>query len=163
MLEQGHDLGDGKRLLRAARHARAFARFHVVGDAGYPERRLAAAQRLDHLRPNVAAQCLQDPPAVERVALLARFFLEQGDEAIERNLAAFHFRPRIAVGIARIEAADEVLGQAGLAFVAVKCLEGAAENDPAEIPQDGEGVFCKARIHGGATVFTLFLPQSALI
>jgi hypothetical protein len=55
MLEQRHDLGHGLSFLRAARHAGSLARLHVVGDAGDPERRLAAAQRLDHLRPNVAA------------------------------------------------------------------------------------------------------------
>ena len=55
MLEQRHDLGDGFRLVGAARHAGAFARLHVVGDAGDTEPSLAAAQRLDHLRPNVAA------------------------------------------------------------------------------------------------------------
>ncbi len=55
MLEQRHDFGDGFRLVGAACHARAFAGFHVVGNAGDTERRLAAAQRLDHLRPNVAA------------------------------------------------------------------------------------------------------------
>ena len=88
--------------------------------------RLAAPQRLDHLRPNVAAQRLQDAPAVEFVALLACLFLEQFDEAFEGNLAAFHFCPRIGVAIARIEAADEIFGKSDLGLIPIEGLERAA-------------------------------------
>ena len=55
VLEQRHDLGDGFRLLRAARHAGAFACFMLLVMQATRNSGLAAAQRLDHLRPNVAA------------------------------------------------------------------------------------------------------------
>ena len=92
------------------------------------------------------------------MTLLARFFLEQIDEALERNLAAFHFRPGIGVAVARIEAADEIFGKADFGLVTAERLEGAGEDHSAEVPQDGARGFCMARIHGGATLFTLFLP-----
>ena len=91
------------------------------------------------------------------------FRLEQDDEFGKRYVASFHFRPRIRVRIACIQPADEIFGNSCRPFIQPKSLERARENDPAEVPQDGEGRLCMARIHHGATVFTLFLPQSALI
>src|SRR5579872_7103975 len=95
-----------------------------------------------------------------------RFGFEQRDELCERYFASFHFRPRIGVGIARIQAANEIVGQSGLDFVAPERLEGAAENYAAEVPKDGAwGRRCPnfVSFHSGATVFTLFLPHSAPI
>ena len=97
------------------------------------------------------------------MALLACLFFEQRDEAFEGNFAAFHFCPGIGVAIARIEAADEIFGKSDLGLIAIEGLERAREDHAAEIPQHARGGFCMANIHGGATLFTLFLPQSALI
>src|SRR6267142_2702046 len=58
--------------------------------------------------------------------------------AFERNLASFHLCPGIGVGIARIEATDEIFGKAGLRLIAIEGVEGAAEDDPAKVPQHGE-------------------------
>jgi len=80
------------------------------------------------------------------------------DEAFEGNLAAFHFCPRIGVAIARIEAADEIFGKSDLGLIAIEGLERAGEDHAAEIPQHSARGFCMPNIHGGATLFTLFLP-----
>ncbi len=40
--------------------------------------------------------------------------LEQVDEARERDLASFHFRPGICIGIARVQAANEIFGKTRL-------------------------------------------------
>jgi hypothetical protein len=123
-----------------------------------PDGPAAASQRLDHLRPNVATQRLQDAPTVDLVALLACLFFEQRDEAFEGNLAAFHFCPGIGVAVARIEAANEIFGKSDLGLIAIEGFERARKDHAAEIPQHREGGSCMANIHGGATLFTLFLP-----
>ena len=61
---------------------------------------------------------------------------EQSAESIGVDVAALKLGPGIVVWIAGIDAANEVLRQAVVRLVSVEGVEGAGNDDAAEIPED---------------------------
>ena len=91
------------------------------------------------------------------------FSREQDVELGGRNLVAFQKGPGVGVGVGCIDLTQEARGKSTGGFIASKGVEGALEDDPAEIPKDGKRGLRGVRIHRGATVFTLFPTLSTLI
>ena len=96
-----------------------------------------ALQRLDHLGPHLAAEQADHGVPRQLAAERAGLGLEQFGEALHVDLATLHLRPGVVVGVDGVDPADEVARQAELCLVAVEGLEGAGQDDPAEVPQHG--------------------------
>jgi hypothetical protein len=97
---------------------------------------VAAAQGLDHLGPELAAQPRQHGVAVDPVAGGRGLRLEQLDEARQVDLAALQAGPGVGVGVGGVEPADQPRREPGVGLVASERLERAREDDPAEVEDD---------------------------
>src|SRR5262249_20043143 len=116
---------------------RAVADRHVVGQAGDAVARAQRADRGDHLGPDLARQPGQDEAGVDGVAVGAGLGLEPGAERGLVEFAALHARPRVAVGVGRVEALEEAGREAGRALVGQEAVDRARQDDAAEVEQDG--------------------------
>jgi hypothetical protein len=63
-----------------------------------------------------------------------------GEEIIELlrgDVVAFQLGPCIGVGIVRVHAPNEVMGEPMAGLIAVECLKRAREYDPTKVPENG--------------------------
>lgn len=90
---------------------------------------------MHHFGPNIAAQKLENVVSPNVKAEPPSFDCEGVVEFGRRDLTAFESSPGIGVGVAGIDRADGVEGQATFGLVALKSLEGTAENHASEIPE----------------------------
>jgi hypothetical protein len=131
VMEQLHDVGLVQRAHRPVLHGR-----EVVGDAACLQTRTDAAQRLDHLGADHAAQQRQHIATVDLMAERAAFDGERRAERLGVDLAALESRPGVLMRIGRIDGAQEAHRQAAFHFEAGERLERAGRDHPAEIPDD---------------------------
>ena len=62
-----------------------------------------------------------------------------GEQAVElrgSDVVSLQQGPGIAVGILGVDGSNDVLREPVSGLVVAKCLEGAGQNDPAEVPHD---------------------------
>ena len=75
--------------------------------------------------------------AVDLAARRPRLVLVEPAELVERHVAALELRPRVAVGVGRVERPQEAVRQAALAFVAGERLKRAREDHATEVEECG--------------------------
>ena len=136
-VEQRHDAVGFLLARECPGHGGTKARFHVVGDARYWKRFLAAPERLHHPWPHGSAQHLDDPPAGHGMAAGARLFLEQPVELVEAHRCGLEPCPGVRLGIPGVDRADEVLREPLFGFIAIEGIERRTGQHAAEIPDYG--------------------------
>ena len=119
----------------AAARPRLASAHDVVGHQRRREVLVAARDGLDHRRAQLAGEAADHLAAVDHVTQRRGFGLERLDEPVEGQLAALEARPRVRVGVGRVDRADQPLGQPGTALVRRERVEGRREDDPTEVEQ----------------------------
>ena len=115
----------------------AIADDEVVREQPGDESLGAPPHRLHHLRAQLARQEPDDVATHDLVAGGTRLGLEQQAELVERHLTALELRPRIGVGVRRVQLPDQAVGQAPFLLVARERLERRRQDDATEVEQRG--------------------------
>src|SRR4029453_1629200 len=117
--------------------ARRVSEDEVVGEEAGLEPLMAAADGLDHLGTDLPRQLSQYRSAVDLVPGGAGLGLEQLGERGRVDLAALQPRPGVRVGVGGVEPPQEPRWQPVVLFVPRERLEGARDDHPAEVEDDG--------------------------
>src|SRR3974390_1561505 len=106
----------------------------VVGETSCLERLPAAADRLDHLGPDLPGETFENEPAVDVVTAQCESFRSpEVAELVHAHLTALEAGPCIVIRIGRVDLSDEAAGELQFVLEMLESLERAGRDHAAKI------------------------------
>ena len=112
-----------------------------------------------HFGPDVTPKEGQDVGAANLETTGASFVGEGHVEFGGGDLTALEAGPGVGVGVGRVDGADHVAGEPPLGFVAIEGLEGARQDDPTEVPEDGSKDLLSGVLKGHNPIVGRYRPR----